>query len=77
MLIFTSYLYQTGVSALYWAARNGHCHTVRLLLDRGADVNIADEYGETALHWAAIHGHLDIVKMLIEHGADINWLNLV
>ena len=33
-------LYQYGLTALHWAAAGGHIDVTRLLLDKGADVNI-------------------------------------
>jgi ankyrin repeat protein len=48
--------------------------TVRLMLDRGAEINAADPYGRTALMYAAISDLMpvEVVKLLIERGADIN-----
>ncbi|XP_075048158.1 ankyrin repeat domain-containing protein 63 [Mixophyes fleayi] len=43
---------------------------VRLLLDKGADVNGQDEAGRTALSLACELGHLDAVKLLVQHSAD-------
>ncbi|XP_073495299.1 ankyrin repeat domain-containing protein 63 [Phyllobates terribilis] len=43
---------------------------VRLLLDKGADVNRQDETGRTALSLACELGHLDAVKLLVQHSAD-------
>jgi ankyrin repeat protein len=42
-----------GMTALYWAAYRGHEAVVRLLVDRGADVNAKDDSGMTALYSAA------------------------
>jgi hypothetical protein len=51
-----------------------HCRTeiVRLLLNRGIDVNLKDPYGQTALMAASRGGALDVAKILVEHGADVN-----
>lgn len=48
---------------------------VRLLLNRGADVNAVDENDETAIHGAAYQSRANQVKLLAEHGADIKLWN--
>jgi len=45
---------------------------VRLLLDRGADVNAVSDMGETALIIASSNGHENIVRLLLDRGADVN-----
>ena len=45
---------------------------MRLLLDRGADVNERDGISGTALHMAAANANVDAVKLLIDRGADVN-----
>ncbi|MCA1567480.1 MAG: ankyrin repeat domain-containing protein [Acidobacteria bacterium] len=57
---------------LFDAARKGDVAAVRVLLDRGADVNAKFRYGATALSYAADRGHLEVVKLLIERKADLN-----
>jgi ankyrin repeat protein len=52
------------------AAAYGHTEVVKLLLDKGAHVNMGNEGGETALHYAARHGHTKVMQILLEHGAD-------
>jgi len=72
-----------GVTVLWNAARNGLCDMVKMLIDKGADVNKRTEYNVkynngnmplcgTALHIATFKGHLCVVKLLIEKGANIN-----
>jgi ankyrin repeat protein len=52
------------------AASYGHAEVVKLLLDKGAHVNMGNEGSETALHYAARHGHTKVMRILLEHGAD-------
>lgn len=54
------------------AAREGRLETVKLLLDLGMHVDIADQGGIRALNLAAGNGHLEVMRLLIEHGADID-----
>ena len=42
-LIMSFILYQDGRTALHWAAINGNIDIARLLIDKGADVNIGDK----------------------------------
>lgn len=59
-------------TALMRAAYNGHLEVVKLLLDKGAKVNIQNEAGSTSLMKAAYNGHFEIVKLLIDKGASVN-----
>ena len=55
----------------------GHIDVVRLLLDRGADVDGTDGSGHTALTVAMSNGNLAIAQLLISHGADVNKVGAV
>jgi len=57
------------------AAGTGHTEIVRLLIDKGADVNLLDKNGETALMGAAGAGHTEIVKVLIDKKANVDTKN--
>jgi ankyrin repeat protein len=59
------------------AARNGHCEAAEVLLEAGAAVNLADNYGSTPLHFAAFNSHDTLVRMLLAAGADPNRTNMV
>src|SRR5579862_2680450 len=62
-----------GETVLMTSARTGKVEAVKLLLDRGANVNAKDpEHSQTPLMWAVIENNLDVAKLLIERGADIN-----
>lgn len=55
---------------LMQAAANGLDTAVNYMLQKGANVNVADAEGYTALHHAAAHGHTEIVNELLNRGAD-------
>ena len=49
---------------------------VRLLLERGADVNSKDKNQDTPLHKAVCEGRLEIERILLDHGAYTSgWCN--
>ena len=64
-------------AALQNTAVFGDLQAVRLMLDRGADVNAFDPFGRTPLMYAAISDllPLDVVELLVERGADVNARN--
>ena len=54
------------------ASRTGNVDAMKVLLDRGADVNAKETLrGTTPLMWAADEAHPAAVQLLIQHGADI------
>jgi hypothetical protein len=59
-----------GATALSYACDKGHVEVVKLLIERGAYVNVKDTfYGEVPLGWALSHGHAQVVKLLLDKGA--------
>ena len=64
-----------GAIALSAAVAQNHVEVVRLLLDRGADVNVANNDGETPLHCASRLSYTDMVMLLLAEGADVNVAN--
>jgi len=61
-----------GIIPLSWAALYGDTEIVRLLLDRGANVNGQNKDGYRPLHSAAFLGHEQVIDLLLERGADAN-----
>jgi len=61
--------------ALTIAIYNGDLEIVKLLLDRGVNINIQDRYGLTALMIATINKDLETMRLLLDHGVDINIQN--
>lgn len=65
-------------SGVGWAEGTIHEHSegetlevVRLLLEKGADVKLANDHGITALHGAAYKGANQVVQLLVDRGADL------
>jgi ankyrin repeat protein len=58
--------------ALMRAALIGNTPAVEALLDRGADVNSADQSGWTPLMEAVFGGHTETIRALLDGGADAN-----
>ncbi len=59
-----------GRSPLILAAQEGHCSTVRLLLDRKSPIDHRAYDGHSALSAATLQGHREIVELLMRRGAD-------
>jgi hypothetical protein len=59
-----------GMTALAFAADKGHEAVVRLLVERGADVNAQDTfYGVRPIDLALSNGHLDTARLLLARGS--------
>ncbi|HEV8394419.1 MAG TPA: ankyrin repeat domain-containing protein [Vicinamibacterales bacterium] len=64
-----------GLTALTFAAREGDLESARQLLDAGADINQATEYGWTPLLTAVNNRNYRLAMLLLERGADANRAN--
>ncbi|MCA1808996.1 MAG: ankyrin repeat domain-containing protein [Kiritimatiellia bacterium] len=62
------------VAPLHKAAEAGATETVQVLLDAGADANVATQGANqvTPLHIAAARGHLPVIRLLVDSGAKVN-----
>lgn len=56
---------------IFMALLLGHTIVARLLVEAGADLDVADDKGRTPLHWAAKAGDADLILTMIKGNADI------
>lgn len=67
-----------GMTPLEFACYKGNYEIVKLLIEKGADVNSNKHRdGYTALMFAALGGHTDVTQHLLERGANIAATNSV
>jgi ankyrin repeat protein len=62
---------RAGRTALHHAAQICEEETIRLLLEKGADIKATDNNDQTALHYTAVACEVGPTGLLIEKGADI------
>ncbi|XP_068611386.1 ankyrin repeat domain-containing protein 16 [Brachionichthys hirsutus] len=60
----------TGIqlTALHYAAKEGHTSTIKTLLELGADLYVRDGKGRSALHMACTGQHADTATVLLQLG---------
>ncbi|KAH6714510.1 hypothetical protein BKA61DRAFT_360647, partial [Leptodontidium sp. MPI-SDFR-AT-0119] len=63
--------YRNERSPLSYAAERGQEAVVRLLLEKGADVESKCNSSQTPLSWAAARGEEAVVRLLLEKSADV------
>lgn len=61
-----------GNTALILAVRGGYTGAVKLLLEKGADVNAKNQNGFAAIVFAVRNEYPPIIRLLHDHGADLN-----
>ncbi|KAL8784999.1 MAG: hypothetical protein Q9195_008810 [Heterodermia aff. obscurata] len=59
-------------AALHYASAQGHIEATKLLLDRGASVDIKDFWGSTPLHMAAKTGDMTTIRLLLDAHASLD-----
>ena len=62
-----------GMTPIVRAAANGRVPVARLLLEAGADTDLACEEGVTPLLMASVGGHVEAVRLLLEAGTDTDF----
>ena len=66
-----------GMTALHFAARDGHLDAARVLVDLGADLDqVSGGDGSTPIVFATGSGHYTLARYLLDAGADPNITNL-
>ena len=61
-----------NISFLSIACMNEQINTVKLLIEKGCDVNEKNHLGKTMLHEMCRTGNIEIIKLLIKNGARLN-----
>lgn len=61
-----------GKTPIFYAVQNNHLEMVKLLMEKGAKINVRDDEGRGPLTMAAIKGNDAMVKAMIEAGGDID-----
>jgi len=64
-----------GYTLLHAFSEFGIEPPVRLLWEKGADIEAKDSNGETALHLAARYGHSKIVRLLLSSGCKVDLIS--
>jgi ankyrin repeat protein len=62
---------ENGCTALHLACEAGHLEVVKLLVERGANVNALNDLSETPAFLAAEWGHVPVLTFLHHNGADL------
>ena len=68
--------YADGSTPLQWAVYEGDVAEAQRLLDEGADVTLANDYGVTPMGLAAEVAHTELLQLLLAAGADADSPNL-
>lgn len=61
---------ESGMCAVHWASIRGHEACVRIVIDRGADVDVPNSGLNTPLLLAVSKGYDSIARLLLDKGAD-------
>lgn len=74
LLSYISRIKTKGLTPLMYAAKRNNLECAKILIGRGANVNLQDQLGRTALMFAARYNNKEVAKFLVDH-ADLNVQN--
>jgi hypothetical protein len=63
--------FAVGGTLLHMAACSGDVSMIKLLIEKGANINAKNIYGTTPLHAASIRNRVEAIRVLVELGADV------
>jgi ankyrin repeat protein len=64
-----------GLTALHHIILKNKIEIVKILINYGADINIADYYGNTAIHYSISEENIDILNILLKYNPNLNLTN--
>jgi ankyrin repeat protein len=67
--------YKNGYAPLHFATEKDHAEVAKILLDRGAIVDVTEEEGSTSLHIACMNHNLNAIKLLVQYGKKVDKLD--
>eukprot|EP00117_Sycon_ciliatum_P015388 scpid49250/ scgid15253/ Usher syndrome type-1G protein homolog; Jackson shaker protein; Scaffold protein containing ankyrin repeats and SAM domain len=64
---------QDGMSPMHWVGWSGNVDAAKILLQKGANVETADNNGNCVLHVAAQYGNVKLLRYLVEEAGASVW----
>ena len=60
-----------GQTAFHWAAKLGDLKMLKILINKGKNLNIKDYKGRTPIFFASSNNNFDCVTLLVENGGNV------